>query len=138
MTTTTPNPTPIATSVGEMVSRAKEGLRALTPDELAVELEQSDIVLVDVREPGEVAEGMIPGAVPAPRGMLEFHADPATPYHLSQLSPERRVVVYCKSGARSALAAATLRSLGYRDIAHLDGGIMAWTDAQRPTVGPSA
>ena len=89
-------------------------------------------MLVDVREPTETAAGTIPGAVLAPRGMLEFHADPASPYHLAALTPDRRVIVYCKSGARSALAAATLASMGYTDVAHLDGGMAAWSDAQRP------
>jgi rhodanese-related sulfurtransferase len=69
--------------------------------------------------------------------MLEFHADPASPYHLAALSPERRVIVYCKSGGRSALAAATLLDLGYGDVAHLEGGITAWSGAQRPTAPPA-
>ncbi len=64
-------------------------------------------------------------AVPAGIGrheLLEFHADPTTPYHLSGLGPSARTILYCASGGRSALACDTLRELGYADVAHLDGG----------------
>jgi rhodanese-related sulfurtransferase len=122
-------------NVTEMISAARATIRNLTVDELAAELENSEVVLVDVREPEELAaEGMIPGAIAAPRGMLEFHADSSSPYHLDALRTDRPVIVYCKSGGRSALAAATLAAMGYRDAAHLDGGITAWKQAQRPTV----
>ena len=122
--------------VSEMIEAARARIQNLTVDEVAAELDGTATLVVDVREPGEVAEGLIPGALPVPRGMLEFHADSTTPYHLPELRPDRRVIVYCKSGARSALAAATLASMGYTDVAHLSGGITAWTDAQRPTVRP--
>ena len=118
--------------VAEMIEAARARIGNLTVDEVAAALDGADTVLLDVREPGEVAAGTIPGALPAPRGMLEFHADPSTPYHLAELRPDRRVIAYCKSGARSALAAATLASMGYEDVAHLDGGITAWSDSQRP------
>lgn len=121
-------------NVTEMVSAARTQVQNLTVDELAAELETPDVVLVDVREPAEItAGGVIPGAILAPRGMIEFHADASSPYHLDPLRPDRRVILYCKSGARSALAAATLRSMGYQDVASLDGGITAWNQAQRPT-----
>lgn len=124
--------------VSEMVSAARAQVTGLSVDEVAAELDGSDTLLVDVREPTEVAEGAIPGALPVPRGMLEFHADPSSPYHLDEMRPDRRVIVYCRSGGRSALAAATLASLGYGDVAHLDGGITAWADAQRPIARPAA
>ena len=120
-------------NVAEMVSKARTEIQNLTPDQVAAEIERAGVILVDVREPNEVADGVIPGAISVPRGMLEFHADPTSPYHLDELQPERRVVVYCKSGSRSALAGAALKALGYRDVAHLDGGMAAWTQSQRPT-----
>jgi rhodanese-related sulfurtransferase len=84
-------------------------------------------VLVDVREPGERDEaGIIAGAVHVPRGVLEFCADPASPAHRAELHPERRVILHCATGGRSALAAVVLRDMGYRDVAHLDGGMAAW------------
>ena len=93
------------------------------------------MVLVDVREPGELAEqGAIAGAVHAPRGMLEFYADPSSPYHRSELDPSARTILYCASGGRSALACDLLAQLGYADVAHLDGGLNAWKAAGRPVV----
>jgi rhodanese-related sulfurtransferase len=66
--------------------------------------------------------------------MLEFRADPASPYHLDEFNPDRPVLLYCASGGRSALAGAVLRQLGYRSVAHLDGGLKAWTDSGRAIV----
>ncbi|MBA2716699.1 MAG: rhodanese-like domain-containing protein, partial [Propionibacteriales bacterium] len=117
----------------EMVAEAKKRVENLTADETARELAQGDALLVDVREPGERAEnGSIPGAVEAPRGMLEFWADPTSPYHREEFQPDRRIIFHCASGGRSALAAATLENLGYKRVAHLDGGLKAWKEAGRP------
>ncbi len=120
------------TSAKEMVAAAKAGVENLTPAEAAAEIERDDVLLVDLREPEEVADGVIPGATMSPRGMLEFHADPATPYHLDGFEHDRRVIVYCAAGSRSALAAATLQQLGYRDVAHLEGGFKAWLQEGYP------
>jgi rhodanese-related sulfurtransferase len=119
--------------VSDMVTKAKGLIENLTVDEVAAEIETDGTVLVDIREPDEAtSDGTIPGSVWAPRGMIEYHADPTTPYHMAEFTPDRRIILYCKSGGRSALAAATLREMGYRNVAHLDGGINAWKDAQRP------
>lgn len=122
----------------EMVSAAKAEIENLAPSDVAAELESEQVVLVDVREPNETVEGVIAGAVLAPRGMLEFHADSTTPYHLDVLAPDRRVIVYCAAGSRSALAARTLQELGYRNVAHLDGGFKAWVDEGRPVTPRSS
>jgi rhodanese-related sulfurtransferase len=106
--------------------------------EVAAELDDPQVVLLDARELTEIAiDGSIPGAVAAPRGMLEFHTDPSSQYHIADLDPQPRVILYCKSGGRSALAAATLAAMGYQNVAHLDGGINAWVAAQRPTTAPA-
>ena len=124
------------TTAAELVSIAKSQVENLTPDQVATELRR-DALLIDVREPAELdAEGMIRGAVHAPRGMLEFWADPASPYHRPEFDPQRRTVVYCATGGRSALAAQLLRQLGYADVAHLDGGITAWKQVGHPVVNP--
>ena len=68
-------------------------------------------------------------------GMLEFYADPTSPYHRPEFDPERRVILHCASGGRSALAAATLQQMGYRNVAHLDGGLRAWKEQGHPTEG---
>ncbi len=115
--------------VKDLVERAKEEVENLSPIEVARELERGEVVLVDLREPHETKEGVIPGAVLAPRGMLEFHADPASPYHISALQPHERVILYCSAGSRSALGAKALKELGYVDVAHLDGGFRAWREA---------
>jgi rhodanese-related sulfurtransferase len=123
-------------TAAEMVERAKARVENLTVDEVAREHDSGEALLVDIREPGERAEnGAIAGAVEAPRGMLEFWADPSSPYHREEFQPDRRIILHCASGGRSALAAATLQELGYQRVAHLDGGLKAWKEAGRPTEG---
>jgi rhodanese-related sulfurtransferase len=120
-------------TAAEMVAEAEKQVQNLTLDEAAQELEQGDAVLVDVREPSERAQsGYIAGAVEAPRGMLEFWADPTNPYHREEFDPSRRIILHCASGGRSALAAAALQNLGYDNVAHMDGGFKAWKEAGRP------
>jgi len=119
----------------EMVTKAKQRVQNLTPEETAQELDAGDAMLVDVREPGERAQdGAIPGAIEAPRGMLEFWADPASPSHRDEFDPDRRIILHCASGGRSALAAVALQELGYTNVAHMDGGITAWKEAGNPVV----
>jgi rhodanese-related sulfurtransferase len=116
-----------------MVAEAKKRVENLTVDETAREMDGAGALLVDIREPGERAEnGSIPGAVEAPRGMLEFWADPTSPYHRDEFQPDQRIILHCASGGRSALAAAMLQDLGYERVAHMDGGMKAWKEAGRP------
>jgi rhodanese-related sulfurtransferase len=124
-------------SAASMVAAAKAGVENLGPRDVAAALDE-DAVLIDIREPSERDEhGQIRGAVAAPRGMLEFWADPDSPYHRAEFDPERRTILYCASGGRSALAAETLQRLGYRNVAHLDGGLEAWRDNGLPVeLGP--
>ena len=120
-------------TAAEMVAEAKRNVENLAPASVAAELHDGDPLLVDLREPAERTEhGVIQGAVHAPRGMLEFYADPTSPYHRPEFQLERRVILHCASGGRSALAAATLARLGYRDVAHLDGGLKAWKEQGLP------
>jgi rhodanese-related sulfurtransferase len=127
-------PAKTAKTAAELVAEAKQQVENLSVEQAADELKRGDAVLVDLREPGERAEhGSIPGAVHAPRGMLEFWADPTSSYHRSEFDPSRRIILHCASGGRSALAAATLRQLGYNNVAHLDGGYTAWKSSGQPT-----
>ncbi|HET6404793.1 MAG TPA: rhodanese-like domain-containing protein [Candidatus Thermoplasmatota archaeon] len=120
------------TSVKELIAEARTTIDNLPVDEMARALAASDALLVDVREPSERGEnGTIPGALAAPRGMLEFYADASTPYHKKEFDPSRRVLLYCASGGRSALAGAALKRLGYARVGHLDGGFKAWKEAGR-------
>lgn len=126
-------PTPKTAS--QLVEEAKQRIENLTPGEVATELERGGVLLVDLREAEErVKKGTISGAVHAPRGMLEFYADPTNDDHLPEFDPNRRTIVYCAGGARSALAVETLRQLGYTYVAHLDGGFTAWTAAGRAVI----
>lgn len=120
----------------EQVAEAKATVESLSTDQVAVELETGAAVLVDLREPTETAKGVIPGAVRAPRGMLEFHADPSTPYHLASLDPARRTILYCASGARSALGVRALQDLGYSDVVHMGAGFKGWAEENRPVALP--
>jgi rhodanese-related sulfurtransferase len=119
-------------SLRELVTVATAGIENLTPAETAWEIDHGDVLLVDVREPFETADGVIPRAVCSPRGLLEFQADLASAHHQEPFIPQRRVIAYSSSGARSALAAATLQQLGYHDVAHLVGGFRAWLTAGLP------
>ena len=122
-------------SAAGMVADAKTQVENLNVEQVAKEVE-AGAVLVDVRDAEErERDGAIPGAIHASRGMLEFYADPALPYHKSELEPDRRVILHCASGGRSALAAMTLKQMGYAEVAHLDGGFTAWKEAGRPVEG---
>ncbi len=115
-------------TAAQLVADAKSRTENLSPDDVAREVE-GGAVLIDLRETEERTQnGTIAGAVHAPRGMLEFYADPTSPYHKPEFDPNQRVILHCASGGRSALAADTLRQLGYGNVAHLDGGLKAWSD----------
>jgi hypothetical protein len=81
--------------------------------------------------------GSISDGVSASREILEFWADPTSPYHRSEFGPTQRILLHCASGGRSALAADTLRQMGYSNVAHLDGGFTAWKESGRSDPGKS-
>ena len=120
-------------TAAELVAEAKAGIENLGVEDVGREIESGDALVVDLREGEELDQsGHIPGAVHAPRGMLEFYADPTSPYHRPEFDPEARIILHCASGGRSALAADALQQLGYSKVAHLDGGIRAWREAGKP------
>jgi rhodanese-related sulfurtransferase len=115
-----------------MVAQAKARIENLTPDQVEQEL-ANGALLVDIREPEERAtSGAIADNTHAARGMLEFYADPTSAYHRPEFDPDRRIVLYCASGGRSALAVDMLEQMGYANVAHLDGGLKAWAEAGKP------
>lgn len=120
-------------TAAELVTAARAQIPHVAPQDAAAELATSRAVLLDVREAQEWQHGHIQGAVPAPRGLVEFYADPTNPRHNKALDPAGRVIVVCASGARAALAAVTLKDMGYANIAVLDGGLTAWMAAGLPT-----
>lgn len=123
----------LAKGAMDLVKEAKGQVENLNPEQVAAEIENGDATLIDVREPQERETASIPGAISAPRGMLEFYADSSLPYHREEFDQGRRIILHCASGGRSALAAKTLQDMGYTNVAHLDGGIKAWQEAGRPT-----
>ena len=100
----------------------------------------SDTILIDIREADEYRRGYIPGAVLLPRGLLEFEIhrlveqarrDPSVP------AEDQPIVLYCGTGGRSALAAQTLETMGYRNVKSMAGGIVAWAQARLPIEVPT-
>jgi len=92
------------------------------------------VVFVDIRDVRELErEGVIPGSVHAPRGMLEFWVDPASPYHRDVFAQDKEYVLFCAAGWRSALATKTLMDMGMERVAHVDGGFGAWKNSGAPT-----
>ena len=121
-------------SIFGVVEELKATLENLTVADVKRELAQrDDVLLVDIREIQETIDlGTIPGAVFAPRGMLEFWADPASPYYRDYFTPDKRIVVFCAGGGRSAFAAKSLRDMGFTDVAHLEAGFNGWKKAGEP------
>lgn len=118
----------------EMLADANAAIGSIDVEEAKGLVGRPDVLFVDVREKEELLRtGKIPGAVPATRGMLEFYADPESPYHKPELDRAKRVIVNCASGGRSALAAKTLKDMGYENVWNLVGGMNAWKEKGGPT-----
>jgi rhodanese-related sulfurtransferase len=119
----------MAKSVKDMLEAANAVVPRITPAQAQELIEKGNAVVVDVRDAPEVAQsGKVAGAVHIPRGMLEFRADPETPYHDQNLAKDKTVILYCASGGRSALSGQTLKELGYTDVYNV-GSFKEWTDA---------
>ena len=94
---------------------------------------ECDVLFVDIRETVELQQlGTVSGAMHAPRGFLEFMADPEAPMHKPELASGARLLLFCASGGRSALAAKTLLDMGIENVAHIGGGFAAWREADGP------
>ena len=121
--------TAMSKSIMDFVAEAKSVVPEISPDEVKALAEKGAVLIVDVRDDGEVAEtGKVPGALHVSRGMLEFRADETTPYHNEAFSKDKTIILYCASGGRSALAGKALLELGYSDVRNL-GGFPAWVEA---------
>ena len=117
----------------DLVSAAKREIENLSVDQVRRELDGGDAVLIDVRDHEErVQNGVIPGSVHVSRGMLEFAADPTLPYYKDCFQQDRRLVLHCASGGRSALAVLALAEMGYSNVAHLEPGFKGWLEAGAP------
>jgi rhodanese-related sulfurtransferase len=112
----------MAATVQEWLATANSLVPRLSPQQLAEMMSRPDVVVIDVRDASEVQPGgKLRGARHIPRGMLEFRADAASAYHDPVLQKDRRLVVYCASGGRSALAARTLLDMGFTSVYNAGG-----------------
>lgn len=114
----------------DLVDEAKASIENLSAEQVKDELENGTSIAIDIRDNRELyLKGRIPGAIHAPRGMIEFWVDPACEYYRSVFDPSNRYILYCAGGGRSALAAKTMRDMGYPDVAHLEPGFDGWKAA---------
>jgi rhodanese-related sulfurtransferase len=119
----------MATSVKQMLEAANAAVPKITPDQASEMIEKGNTLVVDVRDAPEVAaSGKVAGAVHVSRGMLEFCADPDSPYHDKNFDKDKTVILYCASGGRSALAGKVLKDMGYDKVYNV-GGFKDWTGA---------
>ena len=120
-------------SAKDLVAAANREVETLTAEDAAKLVGDPNVVFVDVREGNEIEKtGTLRGAVPVPRGFLEFQADPSSPSHNPKLAGGRKLVLYCASGNRSALGAKSLKEMGITNVAHVAGGFAALQQAGAP------
>jgi len=113
----------------QMVEAANAVVRRITPAEAEKLMAQENTLVVDVRDAPEVEKsGKVAGAVNVSRGLLEFRADPESPYHDKNFSEDKTVILYCASGGRSALSGKTLKEMGYERVYNL-GAFKDWVDS---------
>ncbi len=116
----------------DLVAAAKAHVREVAVEQAEEAIRAAD-VLIDVREADEYQAGHIPGAIHASRGVLEFKLS-STP----ELSArDLKVLLYCKTSGRAALAACAMRDMGYLHVESIAGGMDAWVAAGRSVVSPS-
>jgi rhodanese-related sulfurtransferase len=117
------------TSVKQLLEAANAAVPRVTPAQAKEMIAKGNTVVVDVRDAMELKQGgKVAGAVHVPRGMLEFRADPDSPYHDKNFAKDNTVIVYCASGGRSALSGKTLKDFGYDKVYNL-GGFKDWVEA---------
>ena len=117
----------------KLIEEARAKIRTLSMDEAKAMFGNADVIFVDIRDVRELErEGMVPGAFHAPRGMLEFWADPESPYYKDVFGSGKELILYCQSAWRSSLAAAALDEMGVPRVAHVEGGFKAWKESGAP------
>ena len=118
---------PVNQHVADMIASARLLIVSISVIE-AAELQRLDAAtLIDLRDVGELKDvGMVPNAFHAPRGMIEFWADPDSPYHKSIFHTDRKLILFCASGLRSALAVRTLQDMGMDNVLDMKGGVTEW------------
>jgi rhodanese-related sulfurtransferase len=119
----------MTTSVKQMLETANAAVQKITPAQARDLISKGNTLVVDVRDAPEVEKsGKIAGAVHVSRGMLEFRADPESPYHDKNFSRDKTVILYCASGGRSALSGKVLKDMGYPNVYNV-GAFKDWADS---------
>jgi rhodanese-related sulfurtransferase len=119
----------MALTVKQMLEAANAAVSKITPSEAREMIGKGNTLVVDVRDAPEVEKsGKVAGAVHVSRGMLEFRADPESPYHDKNFAKDKNVILYCASGGRSALAGKLLKDMGYEHVYNV-GGFKDWADS---------
>jgi rhodanese-related sulfurtransferase len=117
----------MATNVKQMLEAANAAVPKITPDQASEMIKKGNTLVLDVRDAPEVAaSGKVAGALHVSRGMLEFRADPESPYHDKNFDKDKAVILYCASGGRAALAGKVLKDMGYDKVYNV-GGFKDWT-----------
>jgi rhodanese-related sulfurtransferase len=126
----------MAASVKQMMEAANAAVPRITPAQAREMMAKGNTLIVDVRDAPEVQKsGKVAGAVHVSRGMLEFRADPETPYHDKNFTKDRTVILYCASGGRSALGGKVLKDMGYAQVYNL-GAFKDWAESGGPVDKP--
>lgn len=127
---------PITKGFRALVDEAMAQVTTYSVEQVRARLSEPNVQIVDIRDVRELErEGTVPGALLAPRGMLEFWVDPDSPYFKPVFADEgKEFILFCGAGWRSALATKTLMDMGMRNVAHIDGGFAAWKKAFAPMV----
>jgi rhodanese-related sulfurtransferase len=118
----------MALTVKQMMEAANAAVPKITAAQAREMIEKGNTLVVDVRDAPEVEKsGKVAGAVHVSRGMLEFRADPESPYHDNNFSKDKTVILYCASGGRSALAGKVLKDMGYGEVYNV-GAFKDWAE----------
>lgn len=127
---------PITKGFRVLVDEAMAQVTTLTVEQVREKQADPNVQIVDIRDPRELErDGTVPGALLAPRGMLEFWVDPESPYFKPVFGNEGKIfVLFCGAGWRSALATKTLMDMGMTNVVHIDGGFAAWKKSGSPIV----
>ncbi|WP_420475698.1 rhodanese-like domain-containing protein [Noviherbaspirillum sp. ST9] len=116
-----------------LVDEAMAQVKTYSVAEAQARLENPNVQFVDVRDVRELErDGVIPGAYPAPRGMIEFWVDPDSPYFKPVFGEKKEFIFFCAAGWRSALTTKTVQDMGMENVAHIEGGFSAWKAAGAP------
>jgi rhodanese-related sulfurtransferase len=119
----------MTTSVKQMMEAANAAVPRITPAQAKEMIAKENTLVVDVRDAPEVEKsGKVAGAIHVSRGMLEFRADPETPYHDKNFAKDKTVILYCASGGRSALGGKVLKDMGYPNVYNL-GAFKDWAES---------